>query len=266
MQAIFGEKREQHNQLYFADYKNDHGIFHFHSQIELYFVEEGEMEVWVNDRYGVLKKGEMSVALSYDAHAYRTPKASASGVLIIPPYLCEEFVHTFKNKQLASPFIRDTATVDKIRAAALEIRRNPENKLKVKGYIYVILGLLIEHIGLCDTARELDTALSSRLLLYINAHYSEDLSLATLSRALGYSREHISRHFKSCFHIGIGRYITIVRLRHALALMQEGHRALYCALACGFNSTRTFYRAFENEFHCPPGQYPEAIKEKTPTA
>ena len=45
MHAEFGLKRESDNSLFYKEWKNDNGIFHFHSQIELYFVDEGEMEV-----------------------------------------------------------------------------------------------------------------------------------------------------------------------------------------------------------------------------
>ena len=91
-QAVFNVNRERNNNLFCRSYKNDWGVFSFHSQIELYFIDEGEMEVWVGDQYKLLKAGEMSVALSFEPHTYHTPVSSRSSVLIIPQYLCEEFV------------------------------------------------------------------------------------------------------------------------------------------------------------------------------
>ena len=93
MQAEFGLKRERQNRLYHCEYENDKGAFHFHSQIELYFVDDGEMEVVVGNHQRTLTKGQMSVAFSFDPHAYKTSHQSRSSVLIIPPHMCEEFVN-----------------------------------------------------------------------------------------------------------------------------------------------------------------------------
>lgn len=54
----------------------------------------------------------------------------------------------------------------------------------------------------------------------------------------------------------------MVRLKNALMLMHEGkHTLTYCALESGFNSVRTFYRAFSEEFDCTPKEY--EIKMRT---
>ena len=110
MQPIFNIVRERDNKLFYKSYENDKGVLQFHSQIELYFVDEGEMESWVNGHYKLLSSGEMSVALSYDSHAYKTPEHSKSSVLIIPPHICEEFITATKRKKATNPFICDKDT------------------------------------------------------------------------------------------------------------------------------------------------------------
>lgn len=257
MQPQFGIERERHNKLFWKRYKNDKGILHFHSQIELYFVEEGEMEIFVNNHRRILKAGEMSVALSYDAHAYRTPKSSRSSTLIIPSYLCEEFLTAIKDKEVSNPFICNTETVNKIKACVSELQRESINSIEQLGYIYLILGLVMENICFARAEKKpVDTQLSTQILFYINENYKTNITLDVLSSAFGYSQGYLSRYFKSCFHIGLSQYITIVRLKHALALMHDQKYTLaYCALESGFNSMRTFYRSFYNEFACSPKEY-----------
>ena len=46
----------------------------------------------------MLKKNQMSVALSFEVHTYKTIKSSKSSVLIIPTYMCEEFIAGIKHK------------------------------------------------------------------------------------------------------------------------------------------------------------------------
>ena len=205
MKAEFGINRERHNRLFYKEYQNDKGLLHFHSQIELYFVDDGEMEVFVNNYSKVLQKGQMSVALSYDAHAYRTPDHSKSSVFIIPPYLCEEFIAAIKNKRVTTPFICDSTAVQKIKDCINEINRKGINEIKLSGYIYVILGTVMENICFETTDTSLNPQLSSRILFYLNEHYKEDLTLDMIAAALGYNPSYLSRYFKSCFHVGINQ-------------------------------------------------------------
>jgi len=256
MQARFGIERERYNKLYYKDYTNDKGLFHFHSQIELYMITDGEMEVCVNSSRKLLQKGEMSVALSYDAHAYRTPESSKSSVLIIPLYMCEEFSAAIKHKRVSNPFICNKQAVEKIRNCAIELRRDDINEVELMGYIYVILGIVMDNIGFEESDSSPDHSLSSRILFYINENYRKEITLASIAAEFGYSQSYISRYFKSCFNIGINQYITIIRLKNALALMHENRYSItYCALESGFNSMRTFYRAFTGEFGCSPREY-----------
>ena len=93
-------------------------------------------------------------------------------------------------------------------------------------------------------------------LFYINEHYREDISLQVMAQSLGYNPSYISRYFKSSFKIGISQYITVIRLRKAVMLMQDKKNSItYCAFESGFPSMRTFYRAFLKEFGCTPGEY-----------
>ena len=256
MQAKFGIERERQNKLFYKSYQNDKGAFHFHSQIELYFVDEGEMEVTVNNHNRLLKAGEMSVALSFDAHAYKTPSASKSSVLIIPSYMCEEFISAIKHKRVTNPFILDKSKVTKIKECIEEISKDGINDIKLHGYIYVILGIVIENISFESATEAIEPSLSSKLLFYINDNSKSDISLSSLSHHFGYSESYISRYFKSCFGIGISQYITMLRLKNAVMLMHENKGNItYCALESGFNSLRTFYRAFYNEFNCSPKEY-----------
>lgn len=256
MYPEFGIKRELQNSLYLSSYKNTNGSFHFHSLIELCFVDEGEVEVYVNDKRRVLRAGELSVALSYDAHVYHSAGESLVSILFIPTYMCEEFLSFMKNKRAATPFVTDKKTVAFLRDCYSELAKDMNNNIKNIGYIYLILGTLAETLGFEDTAEPIDPALSSRILFYINEHYREDISLQGMSQSLGYNPSYISRYFKSSFKIGISQYITVIRLRKAVMLMQDKKNSItYCAFESGFSSIRTFYRAFLKEFGCTPCEY-----------
>ena len=129
MQPKFNTDREHHNKLFYKEYENDKCIFQFHSHIELYFVEEGQMEFLVGGHHRMLNAGEMSVALSYESHAYKTPEYSRSSVLIIPIYLCEPFIIATRNKKASTPFITDVKAVENIKNCIEQLKKNHVNEI-----------------------------------------------------------------------------------------------------------------------------------------
>lgn len=256
MKPRFYIEREKEQDIFYKEYTNGTGYFGFHSPIELYFVNDGEMEVYINDQRKILKKNQMSVALSFDAHTYKTLKPSKSSVLIIPTYMCEEFLSEIQHKRTLSPYICDEKTVLEIKKYIKKINREDINFIEKKGYIYTILGIILSKLSFEETNETHNADLSTKLLMYINDNCSKNITLETVSAEFGYNKSYISRYFKSSFGIGMNNYITMLRLRKAIVLMQENkHNLTYCALESGFNSMRTFYRVFADEFGCTPKEY-----------
>ena len=258
MHARFDFERERSQEL-IKEVVNDNidgsCPFKFHSKIELYFVEEGEIRAFINDHQKILKKGQMAIAMSYDAHLFRSIKNSKSSTLLIPLEICNEFSQKTRGKHINSPFICDTDTVKKIKSYIDEIKDDC-NELKLRGYLYVILGIVLDNIFLTGNEKSFDTEFSSALLIYLNQNFREKITLDTLSDKFGYSKSYLSRFFKKNFGIGFNSYVNILRLRHYLLLMNEKkHTNTYCAFESGFDSMGTFYRVFKQEFNCSPGEY-----------
>ena len=256
MQPRFYIEREKEQDIFYKEYSNGTGYLGFHSPIELYFVNEGQMEVIINDKKKTLSKNQMSVALSFDAHTYKTVNNSKSAVLIIPTYMCEEFITTIKHKRILNPFICDEDAVLKIKEYIKEMGKNGINHIVKQGYIYLILGIVYENLNFVEATESIDPELSSKILFYINENFRKNITLASIATEFGYNQSYISRYFKASFETGLSRYITMVRLKNALILMHEKkHTLTYCALESGFNSMRTFYRVFAEEFKCSPKEY-----------
>jgi AraC-like DNA-binding protein len=259
MRLHFDIERERSKEL-FKEISNDNidgqCHFNFHSQIELYFVDEGQIDAFVNQQQRRLSKGQMAVVLSYDAHLFRSVGSSRSSILVIPPDLCREFMSAVQYKQVKNPFICDEATVSRIKFFVDAIKTDNTNEVKLRGYLYVVLGIVLENIFLKSTEFSVDTELSSKLLFYLNQHFRNEITLNDLSCTFGYSPSYLSRYFKDRFGVGLNQYVNILRLRNALLLMQEGkYTHTYCALESGFTSMRTFYRVFKQEFGCAPRDY-----------
>ena len=83
-----------------------------------------------------------------------------------------------------------------------------------------------------------------------------------LAEKTGYDYAYLSRYFKATFRMGLNQYLTTVRLKNAMLLMNQKNprrNLTYCALESGFHSLRTFHRAFLNEFGMSPKEYLKSL-------
>jgi len=233
------------------------GPLHFHAQIEVLILEEGEAEVWLDHTPKILKQNEIAVSFSFDAHRFRALCEPCRATLMrIPPSLCEDFIHAIQHKSARNHFIRDPEAVQKIRNAAAELRFGALNGIEQIGYIHIVLGTVLKQLEFDAAGENTEQTLPAKLLSYVDAHYREDLSVETIAQALGYSANHVSKCFRTCFHTPISRYINTLRLKKAVLLLQKREQNVsQCALESGFGSVRTFYRLFTEEFGCSPREF-----------
>ena len=91
---------------------------------------------------------------------------------------------------------------------------------------------------------------------YIEAHLSEDISLADLSRASLFSPWYAARLFKELTGLAPADYIRRLKLsRSALRLRDGDCRVIDVAFDLGFGSVDGYQRAFYRAFGCNPGEY-----------
>lgn len=95
-----------------------------------------------------------------------------------------------------------------------------------------------------------------RMQDYINAHFTQSISLAALAEAAHFSPWYASRIFKELTGLSPADYIRKVRLsKSALRLRDESVKIIDVALDSGFASVDGYQRAFYREFNCKPKEY-----------
>lgn len=223
---------------------------HFHSNVELLSVNAGNVDVWINGKYRRLGAGDIAVSLSYDAHRYEPVGVANTSYVIVPASMCQEL----SGKSAYDPFICDKELYHSVDMLT-ELVADNKNELLTNGAVSVIFGLIIEHIRFTERDGSVGADGTSQVLLYLHDNFKSNITLQSVSAALGYNPSYLSRMFHETTGITFNSYLTVIRLREAVKLLKEGKKVSFCAYESGFNSARTFYRAFSDEFSCTPKEY-----------
>lgn len=259
MIATLSIERELNDDLLVIEYDEGNGDVHFHSGTEICIVEDGKIEAFINNAKRTLTSGDVAIALPYDSHCYVSCGKSKYCVLVLPADMSDKFTAILKSGKIPTPFIINSSNKKAMLKNLSLIRK--ENGLLRHGYAYLILGLIAN--GECATVSQENAGseLLSKLLLYIHENYNKIITLNSISAAFGYHPAYISAYFKSRLDMCISRYINIIRLKNAVLLMKQNvYSITQIAYDCGFNSARTFYRAFNREFGCSPKEYIKEMK------
>ncbi len=227
----------------------------FHDSIEIIFMLEGRAEGHLYDRTYILEPGDIFFVDSYEGHWY---KHLTEKILAYVLVLSREYLQAFRDlypNQTFMTYMSDKKVNEKL-FRLISDWYYEENKIHIKdlGYANVLFSYLLESYALTKRTIKNDREEFIKvLLLYLHEHYLEDITLAKVSKALGYSVDYCSKVLKKSIGRSFRDYINMLRIRKANALMQDKSldmTTLEILYKCGFKSAATFYRAkkhFANE-------------------
>ena len=95
---------------------------------------------------------------------------------------------------------------------------------------------------------------------------STDLSfdMKALCQALGYSREHLTRSFRTAYGITPKQYFHLQRMNAALEMLMAGESVGAVAEALHYATLYSFSKAFKHHFGLSPENYLLTLKKKRP--
>lgn len=95
-----------------------------------------------------------------------------------------------------------------------------------------------------------------KILQYVNDHYSEDLTMADLSKVTGLSVDYMARRFKAVMNMSPSEYIRRFRIAKAMELLADESLSIaQIADLTGFSDISLFSRVFKTTVGIPPVSY-----------
>lgn len=116
-----------------------------------------------------------------------------------------------------------------------------------------------------DTPVSTETTIQ-KVVQYIDANYSQDISLDTLAELFYINKYHLSREFHRIQGESIYQYLTSHRLMVSKQMLLNGSSPKEVAISCGFNDYSNFYRAFRTKYGIGPREFVKARQIDTPSS
>ena len=248
-----------------ADFWRSHNngcLPHFHSSIELVYVEQGAMTAILDGQAYVVPAGHLLLTSSYAVHAYRTEESQSNDVIVlIIPLASVPSLQKKLNKKAFAQVVYDARQDEEIQALLplLPKHRAQYSLETTKGISYFLLVLLIERVGLVEQPSNQQSGLMRDVLIYLQSNYQQPLRMESLAKQFGYSKSRFSRLFHDHLGCSMIEYLAALRCRQAAQLLLESDMTMLdISLGVGFECLRTFYRAFKACYDMTPSQYIKA--------
>lgn len=264
---------------------------HLHRQVEIMFVISGNLEISIEEQVYALKEGDISVTFPDKIHSLHTPETSKVLLMVFDIEFLQDFRKAFTEYIPANPIINTAQLTEHGRNALSwlislsknmpatadmpDINHLPKhpvvsdtskivdeqndispNLLYTKSYLTIFLTDIFSFMVLERRSACTDKNICENILIYLDKHFQENVSLESTAKDLGISKFYLSQIFSNRLHTSFPSYVTARRLDFAEKLLTTTTKSVTeIAYEAGFSSPRTFFRSFQNSYHITPHQY-----------
>ena len=237
---------------------------HLHEHIELIFLEHGKMEVdMLNDRY-ILYPNQLMIIFPFTIHGVTLSVKSKYYFCICSPNKAGSFKNTIFENHPISPVLtsdRIHPDVPKILRELSQIVDNlPKQQYLADALFSLLLARTIPLMSLKPIELNFDMNMVTKVIRYMLKHYNENISLQMVADDLHISKFTLSHIFNNHLQMGFLDYLHSLRIENAkFRIANSNDRISEIAFDCGYESLRTFNRAFLRLTGTTPQEYKKII-------
>lgn len=230
---------------------------HAHLSLSIGAITYGKSKYFVQERAYLLQKNELAIIKPEAVHACNPYESDARSyyMLYIEAAWFKRFVYDVLGKEIV-------------------LAEHLANKTLYSHFIRVCEKLMSEsfyldkEVALCEFLEALvlheqnpaqqslqDLAYLQELKVFLQHHWQENITLATLSEKFSKNVYTLLRDFKKSTGLPPHQYVLNLRIEKAKSLLQKRMRLVDVALECGFVDQSHFHRTFKQQLLVTPREY-----------
>ena len=288
-ERIHGTKSYPYEQYYMRDI---HHAFHFpvhwHDELEIIYIKIGKLHVKIGETDLDGEEGDIFFVNPRELHLMSSPDGEVEYYTILFPIefisfqsmdeLETDLIAPIRGNQLMLPAKLSDVKLNE-RIGEILVKMIGDNRkihhldeeeiglsthhLQTRIYLLQILQILYEENAFVISEGVGNSDMQRELLVYIQDHYTEKITLKTLAEEFHLSEKYVSRYFVKHFYLPFSNYVVHLRLTHAKQLLETTDEPITeIALQSGFSNVSYFIRAFKNAYTKSPLQYRKDMLSK----
>ena len=271
-----------------------HFIPHMHGLVEVVYILYGTLEIGQDDQLYHMEKGDLAVIFPgkiHHAQCFDQDEMSASMYLLASTALAGDYAQRLTSLQPESPVIpaeavhedavyalrrlyRDYGVEDQglrssevlfpapgIRAGQ-PAETDDTTRIVQQSLLQLLLSRTLPKMKLRERPDVHEADLEYQIVSYMAEHYREPMTLGSLAQALYVSPYRLSRTISSTFHTNFNSLLNDMRLDYVCNMLRYSDKSITeIMMDAGFESQRTFNRAFQDKMHMSPREYRRRLKD-----
>ena len=245
---------------------------HWHDELEIIYIKQGALQITINGQDYQGTAGSIFLVNPRELHLMGSSDLSVAYYTLLFPL---EFISFQSRDELETTLLQplrsgqlifeheisDTTLKNKLcsildEITAINRETSSMKQLKTRILLLQFLQQIVEYPSLIVPASGSKTDMQKELLVYIQQHYTDKITLQDLAKHFHLSEKYISRYFKEHFYLTFSDYVNHLRLTHAKKLLETTELSVTeIALCSGFPNVSYFIRTFKTCYEKPPLKY-----------
>lgn len=224
------------------------GNFHYHRQIEVVYVEKGTLTVSTAAKSLQLHANQFALIKSYELHTFFSKTRNKCICPILSDY--------YSNKLSQSNF--ESCVLDDTNGEVLGVFKlyHAFNKLSTENrllYFNLIYKIIVSKLPKTDNQDKIQIDM---IFKFIHENFDKPITIEQIANACNTNTNYVSTRINKHANVNFNSYVNRLRLAKFIDSFEPSKdKVTDCATLAGFESPRTFYRAFKQEYNMTPKEY-----------
>ena len=231
---------------------------HFHQSPELLYCIDKPKQVVIDGEEITVNANELLIVFPYETHRYLASNGKNLCVAF-PPKFCSGFIDAVYGKKPSTHVIKNVELTSDI-YNHLQLLTTNVSEITLNGITNYVLGRILDGITL-NTITKYNSNIINDILIYIDNHYAEKITLESLASKFSYSKFYFSNIFNKKLKMSVSEYVNTVRVNKSLKLLGKMN-VQDIAFKVGFNSSQQYFLNFKKVFNTTPNNYAKTLSKQ----